>query len=110
MKVLISRLFKEEYLDEYRIPHLVDRATGRTTGIALGFMSKAIKEPGHWIMLEDHVDSFEARRILLRKVQEIVERLGLDWFQFSSNPPRIRYCPYVEYEKEIRVVYKRNSV
>jgi len=62
-----------------------DRITGRTTGIALETIGKAIQYHGELVVIKDHHGTLEADKNLQRIIKDVIESLGLKGFTFSRK-------------------------
>lgn len=71
---------------------LLDRATGRTTALALSYLSAALKTPGVAIKVKDHATE-EGRtwsqndKYLVKRIAEIGNLLGLQKMKYDDQ-----YC------------------
>lgn len=63
-------------------PH---RVTGRSTALAFGYLSKAIKQPRTRIYTQDHHGTTMADRHLLQMIKNIVGALDLKCFTFGES-------------------------
>lgn len=61
------------------------RCTGRTTGLAFEYISKAYKNSGQWITVKDHFGTHESDRMLLEQIQFIVGKLDYKFFEFDKT-------------------------
>lgn len=69
------------------------RCSGRTTAIKLGLLADAIREPGRWFSVVDHVDAPDTqhrRRILMGEVKALADTLGLKYIECDATSAAIR--------------------
>lgn len=62
------------------------RGKGQTTGLALKFLGDAMTYPGETMNFKDHHRTHAADSILFHTAIDIVYRLKLKGFRFSTNP------------------------
>ncbi|AUO78195.1 hypothetical protein RsoPWF2_32 [Ralstonia phage vRsoP-WF2] len=62
-----------------------ERATGRSTAIALSLLGKAIANPGVAVQIREHHGTRPADESLMRLMRDMVFRLGLKGMTFSQN-------------------------
>ena len=67
-----------------------ERRSGRSTVLALKFITKALSYPGLWIEIVDHYPGKRADQTLLHMVQHRVKQLGLKYVVFKHEPPSIK--------------------
>jgi hypothetical protein len=94
LKVEDTRVSLEWLLDPVRF-----RGEGRTNALATAYFNVAMKNPGVWIIPRDHFPQRRADEMLMRKIKELVSRLGDDFhFDFQQQEFRLAYGPieYVE--------------
>ncbi len=73
------------------------RRTGRSTALALEYISDAIKLPGVNIAVSDHHGTTQADHFLLDMIQDYVDLLGLRQFTYIHGAvPVIRFDLYEE--------------
>lgn len=61
-----------------------ERRTGRTTVLALQYIAQAMQQPHEPVYVKDHYVSENANRCLIHTMQDMVDKLGLDFFVFSG--------------------------
>ena len=86
------------------------RCTGRSTGLALMYISNAIQNPGKDVYIRDHHGTPQADDFLFGTVRDMVSRLGLECMVFSKRSYTIRFDLYEESDEFIEVdgvLYKR---
>lgn len=70
------------------------RGIGRSTGIALGYISRAILRPNTWIVVIDHIDTPRTNKALLMTCIVLVKEMNLTFFTFeykhTTGQARIR--------------------
>lgn len=64
------------------------RRTGRTTSACLLALHKVISDPGRDYLLFDHHGTAEAREFMARRLQEMVDQLGLEHITVRHEPNR----------------------
>lgn len=101
----ISKLIKEyergrTFLEDYEIERWKGRAEGKSTGLALRYLSEAISNPLRPVRVRDHHGTIRADQFLLQDIQGMVSKLGLDWVIVNRFDMTIKYDPYVEVERE----------
>lgn len=72
-----------------------ERATGRSTVLALRAIADAIEKAGEKVDVRDHHGTATADEHLMHMVQGMVEKLGLRDFRFSTSG-RLVACTFVE--------------
>jgi hypothetical protein len=68
-----------------------NRYTGRSTGIALSAIGRAMSHPGEKIAIRDHADFKKANRIPFDYARHIVQNLKLQCFQFDASGCTVTY-------------------
>jgi hypothetical protein len=66
------------------------RCTGRSTAIALRAIADAIKVPGMWIPVRDHIDTFANHRSLTVHALRLAARMDLKFFEGHPHDAGIR--------------------
>jgi hypothetical protein len=70
------------------------RGVGKSTALALSFISQAILKPNDWIVVIDHVDRPELNKALMFMCRELVRDMELKFFAYeysrASGRARIR--------------------
>ena len=77
------------------------RGTGRSTALALKIIGAAMSDPGDWYKIKDHHDTMCADRALLDTIQDIIDKLNFECFEFRVLPLSIRFNLFEEYERTI---------
>ena len=67
------------------------RRTGRSTGIALSALGRAMRHPGEAIVFRDHSDHRKANRDPFDKARHIVQDLKLQCFVFNCSGCTVTY-------------------
>jgi hypothetical protein len=69
-----------------------DRCNGKTTAEALELIALALKNQGQWVSVRNKTSSygFEQARGLLKVIQQKVEDLGLQYFEFRNTTLEFR--------------------
>ena len=75
-----------------------DRQTGKSTGIALQCIGKALSSPGVSISIRDHYDTIQADRFLFDQVQLLCAKLELKFIIFNRSTLSIVYDIYTDVE------------
>lgn len=77
----------------YSIKELKNRRIGKSTGLALGFISQALLKPNTQIKVYDHFnsESIQTKRYMLQNIQKLVQDLNLKWFVFNKVNCTIKY-------------------
>lgn len=79
-----NRLISDEMRRAY--PSVSEhRSSGRSTAMALRYISEALLSPNTPIRVRDHHDNLHADKYLLVRCQDIVEKMGLQFFAFSKE-------------------------
>lgn len=68
-----------------------DRATGRSTILALGYIQAAMQRPYATIQVQDHHATAPADRELFYTIRGMVDRLGLKHFVFTQHNNSMRF-------------------
>lgn len=68
----------------YPVSQLIDRATGRSTALALKLVVAAIENPGKELTVEDHHPTRYSHESVLKKAREIAHFLGLHGWEWNS--------------------------
>lgn len=71
--------------------YLGARRTGRSTAMALSYIAQAMKTPGVPVYVHDHWDSSAAHTLLLRRVEDVIERLELKHFKIVYTDLYIQF-------------------
>lgn len=66
----------------------MERCTGRSERLALGYVHKALGNPHTWVYIRDHHDSTLAHERLTYRCLEIIRALGYTHFTVQS----VRIC------------------
>lgn len=91
----LNPLHKAKFLDQHvrntgtYFPEA--RRTGRTTALALGYISQAIRKPHQWIDVRDHEDTRCQHESLTRLCTEMIWKLGLEHFIAQGSRCRIAF-------------------
>lgn len=63
-----------------------ERGTGRSTALALAYISQAILRPNTWIVVKDHIDTYQTNKNLLLMCKALVTDMYLKFFTFEYSP------------------------
>ena len=77
-----------------------DRHTGRSTRMALEYISIAMYQENNWVRIKDHHPGLNFEMILLNTIMEIVLKLEFRCFEFKSSPASIKFKIFEEFEKK----------
>ena len=84
---------------------LINRQTGKSTALALKYISLAISQPDKWIQIRDHIGTRASNRHLFAMTREIVYKLELKCIIFNECSNQIKFNLYEEWEETI--IYKK---
>lgn len=87
-KALIDRFYNQ--LSDSEKQEFMFRRSGRSTSLALRYLSEAIANPRREIRVYDHHPTPAADRFLLDTVLDITKQLGLEHMEFDRQ--RITVC------------------
>lgn len=90
-KQRIDSLTKYAKLNDIPLNNVIERQSGRSTGLALIYIGKALLDPETRITVVDHYDTLYSNRILLKTCKKVVRTLDLDGFYFSDSPPTLLF-------------------
>lgn len=97
---MINKKIAKEVAYEYRFlsseekKEVKKRNTGRSTALALEYISKAMQNKNNWIVIKDHHDSKFTNHLLKLKIKDFIKKLELTNFRFENN--KIKFVLNVE--------------
>ena len=63
----------------------MERCTGRSERLALGYIYQALGKPHSWVTIKDHYDSTSAHELLAYRCRSIINALGYEHFTCQRN-------------------------
>lgn len=82
-----------------------DRQTGRSTGLALKYISEALRRPSMEVYIVDRAaESYEVNCLLFSLTQKLVEKLELNFMVLNWHKLSLTYELYGEEEAPSRVL------
>lgn len=81
-----------------------DRQCGRSTGLALKYISEAMLNPGVSVSVVDHHFSNEADRVLFRTLSVFLAKSGLEHFVLDAAKLTITFVLYEDRDEPLYVL------
>ncbi len=95
MKVNVA-LMAHKLIADGNLRGVAERRTGRSTALALYYISRAIENPGTEIVVRDHHDSYAADVCLRNRVREMIHKLNLQGFTCSQTSIRCDFATIID--------------
>lgn len=106
MTVRISKYCEDMLpLNDEELPRYKNRAEGKSTGLALNYISQAILNPEMEVKIIDHHGTMDANQHLFNSVMEMCSKLNLTWMEFIRGSLTIRYCPYIYLKSQVKTTW-----
>lgn len=82
----------------FNLDMLYGRYSGDTTGYVLSFIGNCLQHPDKKFIV-NHGQGYISKNFTLREIEQVIHKLGLQYFEVRKNELSVIYKPFVTVEK-----------